>query len=123
MCRSDSQNQGRGAMREVMLAIALIVAGAANAGTPLPDGPHVVTSGEGKVSVAPDMARIVLSVTARDPVATNTKKAIDTAVNAYLDVLRKRRIAEADVSASAVSVSEDFEWENGRRISRGFHGS
>ena len=101
----------------------LALAGVASAGTPLPDGPHVVTSGEGKVSVAPDMARIVLSVSKRDPAAANAKQVVDAAVNGYLEVLKKHKISTEDVSASAISVSEDFDWENNRKVSRGFRGS
>lgn len=110
-------------MRMIAMAGLLAVAGAVNAGTPLPDGPHVVTSGEGKVSVAPDMVRIVLSVSKRDPVAANAKRAVDAAVNGYLEVLKRNRIAETDVSASAISVNEDYDWENDRKVSRGFRGS
>ncbi|MBW8824061.1 MAG: SIMPL domain-containing protein [Xanthomonadales bacterium] len=110
-------------MRMIVMSGLLALAGAANAGTPLPDGPHVVTSGEGKVSVAPDMARIVLSVSKRDAVAANAKQAVDAAVNGYLEVLKRNRISEADVSASAISLGEDFEWQNNRKVSRGFRGS
>ncbi|MBS0199752.1 MAG: SIMPL domain-containing protein [Proteobacteria bacterium] len=110
-------------MRMIAMMGLLALAGMASAGTPLPDGPHVVTSGEGKVSVAPDMARIVLSVSKRDSVAANAKQAVDAAVNGYLEVLKRNRISTEDVSASAISVNEDFEWENGHKISRGFRGS
>ena len=110
-------------MRAIVMFGLLALAGMAKAGTPLPDGPHVVTSGEGKVSVAPDMARIVLSVSKRDPVAANAKRAVDAAVNGYLEALKRNAIAEADVTASAISVGEDFEWQNNRKVSRGFRGS
>lgn len=110
-------------MRAMMVTGLLVLAGMANAGTPLPDGPHVVTSGEGKVSVAPDMVRIVLSVSKRDPIAANAKHAIDAAVNGYLEVLKRNKIAETDVSASAISVNEDYDWQNNRKVSRGFRGS
>ncbi len=110
-------------MRAMWMFGLLAFAGMANAGTPLPDGPHIVVSGEGKVSVAPDMARIVLSVTKRDPVAANAKQAVDAAVNGYLAVLKRNGISPEDVSASAISVSEDFEWKNDRKVSRGFRGA
>ncbi len=110
-------------MRVMLMAGLLAVAGMANAGTPLPDGPHIVVSGAGRVSVAPDMARVVLSVSKRDPVAANAKLAVDAAVNGYLEVLKRNRIAEADVTASAISVNEDYEWQNNRKVSRGFRGS
>ena len=50
-------------MRKRMFATALplaLASAAALAGTPLPDGPHVVVQGEGKVSVVPDAAVVTM---------------------------------------------------------------
>lgn len=43
-------------IRSTVLLLAF--AGLAHAGTPLPDGPHIVVSADAKVSVKPDSARV-----------------------------------------------------------------
>ena len=56
----------------------------AMADTPLPDGPHVVANGSGKVVAAPDMAEISVSVNVIDPASTRAKARVDDAVNRFL---------------------------------------
>ncbi|MBS0226029.1 MAG: SIMPL domain-containing protein [Proteobacteria bacterium] len=108
-------------MRMITMAGLLAVAGAANAGTPLPDGPHVVTSGEGKVSVAPDMVTLHVSVSKRNPVAANAKREADEAVSRFLDALAKQGVANADITASSLRLSEDTDRDdNGKRVSNGY---
>lgn len=92
------------------------------AGTPLPDAPHVVANGEGRISAKPDSARVSLSVTARDADAAVVKRRVDDAVNGYLAALKRRPISADDVSASALAINEEFEYEDGKRTSRGFRG-
>ncbi|MGG6462374.1 SIMPL domain-containing protein [Solilutibacter silvestris] len=108
-------------MRVMLMAGLLAVAGVANAGTPLPDGPHVVTSGEGKVSVAPDMVTLHVSVTKRNPIAANAKQEADQAVNRFLEALAKQGVENADITASGLDLSEDTERaDSGRRVSNGY---
>lgn len=94
----------------------------ARAGTPLPDAPHVLANGEGRVSAKPDSAQVSLSVSARDADAAVVKRRVDDAVNGFLAALKQRSISTDDVSASALAINEDVEYEDGKRISRGFRG-
>lgn len=104
----------------VAAALLLSAALQASAGTPLPDAPHVVVSGEGSVSAAPDQVRIKLSVEARSPQPAQAKATVDRAVNGFLDVLKRHGVATDDVQASALSLTEDFEYdERGRRTPQG----
>lgn len=108
-------------MRAMWMFGLLAFAGMANAGTPLPDGPHVVVSGEGKVSVAPDMATLRLSVVKRSQVAATAKNDADQAVNRFLAALGKRGVAGSDITASGLNLSEDSgRDDNGRRVSNGY---
>lgn len=112
-------------IRVIVPALLLFTAPlAVQAGTPLPDGPHVVVSGEGSTSAAPDQVRIKLSVEARSPQPAQAKAAVDQAVNGFLDVLKQHRVATDDVQASALSLYEDFEYdERGRRTPSGHRAS
>ena len=92
----------------------------AQSGTPLPDGPHVVVPGEGKVEIAPDRARIRLSVEAKAATPAEAKATADAAVNAFLDVLRRHRVPPADVSASELRLAQAFDYDDrGRRTPAG----
>lgn len=63
-------------MRAMLLAT-LLLTGPCLAGSPLPDSPHLVASGEGKVTVAPDLATITLTAQYRNPVAATAKQSVD----------------------------------------------
>lgn len=108
----------------VLLPVLLASAGIAHAGTPLPDGPHVVVPGEGRVEAVPDQVRISLTVEVRDATPAGAKAAADQAVNGFLEVLRRHRVATADVSASELRVGQAFDYdERGRRTAAGHEAS
>ena len=93
----------------------------AQAGTPLPEGPHLVVPGEATVHAAPDRVRIALSVTARAARPDAAKQAADAAVTRYLAVLGRHGVASEDVTASSLRLTEDSDVaEDGRRVSHGF---
>jgi uncharacterized protein YggE len=107
-------------MRYFLLA-AVLIAAPAFAGTPLPDAPHVMASGEGKASVAPDLARITLTARYRNAAPGGAKRAVDRSIEAFLDLAPRFGLEPAHVTAADVSVSEDIDYdERDRRISNGF---
>lgn len=94
------------------------------AGTPLPDGPHVVAMGSGKVVVAPDMAEITVSSQVNDVASLRAKQKVDAAVSAFLHALHQQGVAEADIEASDLSLNEDVDTnDDGRRVSNGYNAS
>jgi len=107
-------------MRPVLLAL-LLAAAPAYAGTPLPDAPHVTATGEGKVSVAPDIARIKLSARYRNASAAAAKQAVDRSVDAFLDLAPRFALEPAQVTAGDLSVSEGGDPDaHGPKNSSGF---
>lgn len=94
------------------------------AGTPLPDGPHVVVPGEGTVNVAPDGVVLRLSVQADHAEPAAAKRQVDDAVNGYLAVLERHRVPSEGVTASSLQLAEHIDHDdNGRRIARGYRAS
>ena len=89
-------------MRHALLALLLATAPAV-AGTPLPEGPHVTASGEGKVSVAPDMARIQFTARYRNASPAAAKQAVDRSVEAFLDLAPGFGLEPAHVTAGDLS--------------------
>lgn len=107
-------------MRPVLLAL-LLAATPALAGTPLPDAPHVTATGEGTVSVAPDVARIGFTARYRNASPAVAKQAVDRSIGALLDLAPRFGLAPAQVTAGDLPVSEDLDTdENGRKVSSGF---
>jgi uncharacterized protein YggE len=85
------------------------------------DGPHIVVSGEGKVSVKPDSARIVFHFEQRAERALPAKQTVDKQVNDLLDGTSRFGIASDDVRASDLSTSQDVQYDkNDRRVSGGY---
>lgn len=113
--------KGTEIMRRVVVAMLLCLPLAALAGTPLPDAPHIVVTGEGKVSVKPDSARIRFNFMQRSNAPLPAKQGVDAAVNRLLGGLSGFRVADGDVSASELSANEDVDFDDkGRRVANGF---
>lgn len=88
---------------------------AAFAGTPLPQAPHVVVQGEGKVSVAPDTAVVIMVATHRSSDAAEAKRVVDRAVNALLKIAPRFDVTPDDVSASDLALREEVDYDEGDR--------
>ena len=109
---------------QVIALMAGMLALPAMAGTPLPDGPHVVATGSGKVVVAPDMAEVSVFSAVNDPSSVRAKQKVDAAVNAFLLALQQQGVADADIEASDLSLREDVDTnDDGRRVSNGYDAS
>lgn len=108
-------------MRILIATLLLLGCSAALAGTPLPDTPHIVASGQGKATTKPDTARITFQFEQRAPQPLPAKQAVDTAVNRLLAGLDAYGVADDDITASSLDASEDIDYDDdGRRTSRGF---
>jgi len=108
-------------MRTLLLGSFLLFATPCFAGTALPDAPHVVASGEGKVTVAPDLATVSLQAKYHNANAATAKQSVDRSIAALLKIAPDFGLDEKDVIASDLSLSEDVDYDNnGRRISSGF---
>ncbi|MDN5782226.1 MAG: SIMPL domain-containing protein, partial [Luteimonas sp.] len=97
-------------MRLLIALLLSLVLFPAFAGTPLPDAPHVVASGQGKVSAKPDSARVEFNFVQRSQQPLPAKQAVDVAVNRLLDGLDAFGIADKDITASGLDASEDVDY-------------
>ena len=73
----------------------------------LPNGPHVVTSGQATVDARPDIATlsIVVNVSSKD--AADAKKQADDRVAQYFDFLQKNGIEKKDIDAANLSTQPE----------------
>ncbi|MFC5576917.1 SIMPL domain-containing protein [Lysobacter niabensis] len=104
-----------------LLLIGLLLSVPCWAGTALPDAPHVVTSGEGKVTAKPDLARVTISAQYRNANGATAKQSVDRSIEAFLKIAPGFGLTPDDITASDVSVSEDIDYDSrDRRVSNGF---
>ncbi|QYR53053.1 SIMPL domain-containing protein [Lysobacter soyae] len=89
------------------------------AGTPLPDGPHVVTSGRATSSARADIADLSVTAAFTDETGIRAKERTDAAVALLLASLKRMNVSDSDISASTLAVREDFTYENGKMTKRG----
>lgn len=102
-------------MRKWMFAAALplvLASAVAVAGTPLPDGPHVVVQGEGKVSVAPDAAIVTMVARHRAETPGEAKRAVDRAVDALLKAAPGFGVTPKDITASDLALREEIDYDD-----------
>ena len=86
-------------MRLFAASLLLLSCTTALAGTPLPDGPHIVVTGEGKLSTKPDSARVRFDFEQRATQPLPAKQAVDAAVNKLLASLGTYGIEDKDITA------------------------
>jgi len=111
-------------MRQVFLALLFVLAAPTFAGTPLPDAPHIVVSGEGEVTAKPDSARLSFEFESRAAQPLPAKKAVDQGVNRLLEALSRFGIADGDIEAGSLQASEDVDYtDSGKRVSNGYEAS
>lgn len=107
--------------RVVCLCVLWGLTASAWAGTPLPDGPHIVVSGEGKATGVPDQVRVTFEFTSRGAKPLPTKQAVDAGVNRLLGRLGEFDIAKDDIRAGDLSTREDIDYtDSGKLVSNGF---
>lgn len=80
---------------------------------------HIVVVGKGKVMATPDMAHITLQVSQTEDTLTAAKQAVDKRVAQILGVAKTAGLEEADVSASRISASPEFQWRNQKQVKIG----
>lgn len=97
-------------MRTLLFALLFTVAAPALAGTPLPDGPHIVVYGEGKASAEPDTVLVAVSARGRNADSATAKREVDRSVDLLLQALPGFDITPDDVTASDLQLYERVDY-------------
>ena len=87
----------------------------------LPNGPHVVTSGQSSVDAIPDIATLAIevSITAKD--AADAKKQADDRVAQYFDFLQKNGIEKKDIDAANLRTQPEYDYtKDGKSVLKGY---
>ncbi len=77
-------------------------------------------NGEGKVSVAPDIAYTSLGVEAQGPTVKQVQNSLNISINSVIDALSKIGIKKEDIKTTQYSISPMYDYTNGRQKLTGF---
>ncbi|WP_435169525.1 SIMPL domain-containing protein [Falsirhodobacter sp. 1013] len=69
---------------------------------------HITVTGEGQVAAAPDMATLMLGVTAQGATATEAMQANATQLTAVMDRLKAAGIADADIQTTGLQLNPNW---------------
>lgn len=87
----------------------------------LPAGPHVITSGTASVDATPDIATLVIEVSASAKDAAEAKTQVDGRVARYFDFLQKNGIEKKDISAANLSTQPEYDYlKTGESVLKGY---
>jgi len=81
--------------------------------------PRVIVTGEAELRAAPDQAFVLLAVESRDPNPRQAQQKNSTIVDAVLQKVGPL-VGEKAIRTISYSLTEEFDYEKGRRIPRGF---
>lgn len=110
-------------MKTLALAVMIgagALSGAVQAGE-VPEGPHVVTSGQATVDARPDIATLSIMVNVSSKDAADAKKQADDRVAQYFDFLQKSGIEKKDIDAANLSTQPEYDYtKEGKSILKGY---
>lgn len=87
----------------------------------LPEGPHVVTSGQASVDATPDIATLAIEVNVSSKDAAEAKKQADARVAQYFDLLEKNGIEKKDIDAANLRTQPEYDYtKEGKSILKGY---
>jgi uncharacterized protein len=89
-----------------------IYAPVAGAGTDQPAEHTLSVTGEGKVTLSPDIATVQLGVVTEKPSAKAARQAAAVAMTNVVDAIRKLGIEEKDIATASISLSPVYNYPN-----------
>ncbi len=108
-------------MHRLLFAFPLVFFLAACQPVPAPDAARIVTvSGEGEISVAPEIATVHLAVEARDRDLAAAQAQAGKVVDAVLELTDSLEIPREQVQSTQLRVQPEYDWNEGRQEFRGY---
>ncbi|HLC53562.1 MAG TPA: SIMPL domain-containing protein [Candidatus Nanoarchaeia archaeon] len=105
----------------IAIIAAIVVLGLVAAGLAFySSAPTVAAQGSASLKAVPDEVSVVLNVEVRNKTAVETQRQALLITEQLIEALEDRGIDKDDVQFSNINTYEDFEWSNGRQMSKGF---
>lgn len=87
----------------------------------VPNGPHVVISGQSRIDATPDIATLSIDVSVSAKEAGDAKKQADDRVAQYFDFLKKNGIEKKDIDAANLSTQPEYDYpKDGKSVLKGY---
>jgi len=81
----------------------------------------ITVSGEGKVKATPDVAELNFGVkTGRVKTSEEAMKILGKKMTAVVDAIKAQGVEEKDIKTQQLNLSPSYDWNEGKRIDRGF---
>ncbi len=93
---------------------------AVTASADIKDTPHISVTGTAELKVAPDMMNWNLTVTTKDPSASNVGKRHERNVSEVLSFLEKSNIPAKDIQTSNIQLSENWVYRSKSNVMEGY---
>ncbi|EFB71630.1 26 kDa periplasmic immunogenic protein precursor [Providencia rustigianii] len=101
-------------MKLKSIVVAALLAGLAvptlSLANAVPEGPHISTSGNAAIKVAPDMATLNINVEVTNKDAAAAKAEADKRVAQYYEFLKKNGIEKQDINAANVRIQPRYDY-------------
>ena len=116
-------------MRRLLSPLCVVLVGVASSAVhaqapPPPPGPPVVVAmGRATIERAPDRAFVTLSTETRGAKPDDVQKQNAAAMTRVQDALTKAKVPAEAVRTLGFNLQEEFDWTNGKRVSRGYTAS
>lgn len=107
-------------MKVIFIVFAAVLALGTVQANELPDGPHIVTSGNASIAAEPDIATLTIEVNTLGKEAMLAKKQADDRVAQYLTFLENNGIARQDIRSANLCTQPEYDYQNGKSIFRGY---
>lgn len=109
--------------REIPAFFLLLILFTLTACQPAPqaDAPRTIAvTGEGEISVAPEIATVRLSIEARDKELQRAQARAGEVVQAVLELTRSLNISDEQIQSTQLHVQPEYDWREGRQEFRGY---
>ena len=97
-------------MKKIALLVLVFIGTTATAQVQQNTPPQINVSGEGKISVTPDLADITIGVTNTGADAGDVKKANDAAIDGIIKYLKAQKLAPGDYQTQRVNLNKTYDY-------------
>lgn len=84
-----------------------------------PDQPHIIAAGLGVIEQVPDLITLRFDVSATADTFSQAKQQVDTIIAKAIKAARRQAVPEAQINASKINASPQYEWRNNQRYYKG----
>lgn len=106
-------------IRLLLLGLIAVTAPVYAADWPLPSAPHIVVTGQGKIEAVPDIINLSMDINNTADHYAAAKDTVDRVVGKAVQAALAHGVQEANINASKVQATPQYDWQDGNRVYKG----